>query len=488
MSKPPLKNLRMNQIPRPIFNRQLTKISWKKIFAREYGVQYSEMAILCLSPKAKYHLPQPSVNQIIIPEENNTAFFVDENSWVGVVESLNKKYTLSIDRLKKYEENFLRDGNDYLKITKKIPKLNLGKLGDKELGELYLKYQDKLFRYSVFIWTAFILNNFVTEKAATLLKPYLNLKSDKEKQKIFDILFQPSEKAAVFKLQEEVGAHKGKFKPEEFEKLCQKYKWLSCLDIHNEPLTKEKFKEFIKDFQKRENKKQIPFKQIIKNLRIKKEDFDYLLITKRLIYIKDARDDFRRQGIYHIRPLFAEIAKRVNIKTNDVSYLQESEIVDFLKKKIKISSKIIQARKKGFVLYFDTKRKLVCLQSNDIPKALKQFKLLKEEGEIKEITGTVASRGMVKGKVVVVKVVKDLEKVKKGDILVAVSTHPDYTLTMHKAAAIITNEGGLTCHAAIVSRELGIPCIVGTKVATKILNDGEMVQVDAIKGIVKRLN
>jgi len=59
---------------------------------------------------------------------------------------------------------------------------------------------------------------------------------------------------------------------------------------------------------------------------------------------------------------------------------------------------------------------------------------------------------------------------------------------MHKAAAIITNEGGLTCHAAIVSRELGIPCIVGTKVATKILNDGETVQVDAMKGIVKRLN
>ncbi|MCJ7804245.1 hypothetical protein MUP35_00720, partial [Patescibacteria group bacterium] len=131
----------MNQIPRPIFHRQLAEISWEKIFAREYGVQYSEMAILCLSPRAKYHIPAPSVNQIIAPEENNTAFFVDENSWKKVVESLNKKYTLSIDRLKKYEENFLRDGNDYLEITKKISKLDLGKLSDKELGELYLKYQ-----------------------------------------------------------------------------------------------------------------------------------------------------------------------------------------------------------------------------------------------------------------------------------------------------------------------------------------------------------
>jgi len=477
----------MDQIPRPIFYRQLPKISWKKIFAREYGVQYSEMAILCLSPKAKYHIPQPSVNQIIIPEENNTAFFVDENSWAKVVESLNKRYTSHISRLEKYEENFIKDGNSYLNLTKRIAELKLDKLTNRKLLELYSEYQGKLFRYSVFIWTAFILNNFVAEKAMAILKPYLRSKSEEEKQRILNILFQPIKKAAVLKLQEAVETRHGKFTPKEFERLYENYKWLSCLDLHNEFLTKEKFKDFIKDFHKKQIGKQISFKQIVKNLKIKKKDLDYLLMTKRLIYIKDARDDFRRQGIYYIRPLFTEIAKRMAIKTNDVSYLQESEIIEFLKDKLKISSKIIQARKKGFILYFDVNQKLVCLQSDDIPKVLRKFKLLREE-KIEEISGVVASRGKAEGKVVIVKGIRDLEKVKNGDILVAISTHPDYTLTMHKAAAIITNEGGLTCHAAIVSRELGIPCIVGTKVATKILNDGEVVRVDALKGIVKRLN
>ena len=60
----------MSKLAKPIFYSHLNNISWIKIYAREYGVQYSEMAVLCLSPKATYHIPSPSVNQVIIPEEN----------------------------------------------------------------------------------------------------------------------------------------------------------------------------------------------------------------------------------------------------------------------------------------------------------------------------------------------------------------------------------------------------------------------------------
>ncbi len=64
-------------------------------------------------------------------------------------------------------------------------------------------------------------------------------------------------------------------------------------------------------------------------------------------------------------------------------------------------------------------------------------------------------------------------------------TRPDYIAGIKKAAAIITDEGGVTCHAAIVSRELGIPCIIGTKIATKVLKDGDQVDVNANHGIIK---
>jgi len=79
------------------------------------------------------------------------------------------------------------------------------------------------------------------------------------------------------------------------------------------------------------------------------------------------------------------------------------------------------------------------------------------------------------------------EKVEKGDILVSQATSPDLLPAMRKAGAMVTNTGGLICHAAITSRELKIPCIVGTKNATYIFKDGDRVEVDATKGIVRKI-
>jgi len=100
------------------------------------------------------------------------------------------------------------------------------------------------------------------------------------------------------------------------------------------------------------------------------------------------------------------------------------------------------------------------------------------------LKGLAVSPGIVTGTVRIIHGLKDVTKVQQGDILVTVMTSPDLVPTMSKAAAIITDEGSLTCHAAIVSREMSIPCIVGTQTATKTLKDGQTVTVDAYKGFV----
>ena len=84
-----------------------------------------------------------------------------------------------------------------------------------------------------------------------------------------------------------------------------------------------------------------------------------------------------------------------------------------------------------------------------------------------------ASPGIAVGNVRIVKNLKELDKVKVGDILVTKMTNPDMVMTMQKSAGIITDEGGMTSHAAIVSREMGIPAVVGTGSATTKLKDGE---------------
>ncbi len=100
------------------------------------------------------------------------------------------------------------------------------------------------------------------------------------------------------------------------------------------------------------------------------------------------------------------------------------------------------------------------------------------------LQGAAASPGIGTGTVKILKSPKEIGKVLDGDVLVAPMTSPDYVPAMKRAVAIVTNEGGLTSHAAIVSRELGVPCVVGTKEATAKLSDGDKVTVDGGKGLV----
>lgn len=100
------------------------------------------------------------------------------------------------------------------------------------------------------------------------------------------------------------------------------------------------------------------------------------------------------------------------------------------------------------------------------------------------LQGQGASPGIASGDVVIIRDVRDAGKVKEGDILVTQMTNPDMVPAMRKVAAIITDEGGMTCHAAIVSRELGTPAIVGTKTATQVLKTGQTVTVDGEKGLI----
>lgn len=131
--------------------------------------------------------------------------------------------------------------------------------------------------------------------------------------------------------------------------------------------------------------------------------------------------------------------------------------------------------------------KLYIVQSRPVTTLKEEVKT--EEAEMTEemkvlLKGLGASPGVGAGKVVVIFDASEIDKVKEGDVLVTTMTNPDMVPAMKRASAIVTDEGGRTCHAAIVSRELGIPCVVGTKEATKKLKDGMLITVDGTRGVV----
>ncbi len=134
------------------------------------------------------------------------------------------------------------------------------------------------------------------------------------------------------------------------------------------------------------------------------------------------------------------------------------------------------------------KNKLYIVQSrpittlNDTKEDTKTFSVPQHVSVILE--GLSASPGVASGKVKIISGAKELDRIKEGDVLVAEMTDPDYVPAMKRAVAIVTNAGGRTSHAAIVSRELGIACIVGTETATHDLKNGELITVDGTHGKV----
>jgi len=145
--------------------------------------------------------------------------------------------------------------------------------------------------------------------------------------------------------------------------------------------------------------------------------------------------------------------------------------------------KIEQHYKKPMDIEWGIERnKLYILQARPITTLKKDLKETEElKGEV-ILEGLNASPGIASGPVKLIKDISEINKIQQGDVLVTKMTNPDYVVAMKKACAIVTDEGGVTAHAAIVSRELGIPAIVGTEKATELLQDGQIITIDGSHG------
>jgi phosphohistidine swiveling domain-containing protein len=172
------------------------------------------------------------------------------------------------------------------------------------------------------------------------------------------------------------------------------------------------------------------------------------------------------------------VAKKLGVNPNLVRSSLLNEV-----KNLKINPEIFRNRIEASVYLVEKNKSGVKILAGK--KAEPYLKEFLDEVKDKVIKGTIASQGKVFGRARIILKKKDFTKLKKGEVLVTTMTRPEYFPILKKAAAIVTDEGGLTSHAAIISRELGVPCVIGTKIATQALKSGDRVEVDANKGIVK---
>ncbi len=177
--------------------------------------------------------------------------------------------------------------------------------------------------------------------------------------------------------------------------------------------------------------------------------------------------------------------KEANLPLALSKYISYEEILNYLENDVEFNQTELEKRAQGFLL---TSEGIIFEPVGGYLKK-RGFALAElSVGNASEIKGRTAFTGKVTGTVKVIRNRAEFAKFNEGDILVTAMTTPDFVQLIKKSAAFITDEGGITCHAAIVSRELKKPCIIGTKIATKVFKDGDLVEVDAEKGIVKKIS
>lgn len=234
----------------------------------------------------------------------------------------------------------------------------------------------------------------------------------------------------------------------------------------------------------REERERITKEITIKLKENQKTRFIELLNTIQSLYkLSEDEHYLVLKGLASLRALLLSIGRRfVSSRklhdVNDVFFVEYEEIIRLRHEpKIEQLASIAAERRKWFK---DNRM----IPARPIVTEEKIPEEVMAEAREKVIKGLGASRGSASGPVKMVYTQDELWKVKKGEILVAPMTSPEFTPILHLVDGIITDEGGICCHAAIIARELGIPAVVGTRNATKVLKNGMKVTLDGIKGIV----
>jgi len=488
----------------------MKKIKWQYYFARKFSAHRYEIVMrVFFSSFYSRYFGVNLKNVLVAPEDRNHAIYMDSEEWTRAQKKIYNIVCKNWETFQKFNRVIKSTQRKFDLGTKEISKKVSPKLSNKQLLKLYCEaielYQNF---FNKPIWIPFPVEPILAEEAEKELNKVVKQLDQKEKlQEYFNIIFSPEKKNVVIREREDlleiaIKAEKGKNIDKLIKRHWEKYKWIPCYDPVDKPWEMGDFKKELNETLKSlippekelidlkakfKNRRKV-FENFLKTIPISKAQKDLFRMAHEMCFIKDERDDYRRLGSFQLQQLYLEIGRRAGLSLKEVANCLISETEEFLKTgKFKNIEKI-KERLNGYVLLRKDGSKIKVFSGKEAQKVAKQeLSLLGKQQGVAQIKGIIGSQGRARGAVQVVVTKHDLRKVKKGDIMVAVTTHPDFVPAMRQAVAIITDEGGITCHAAIVSRELGIPCIIGTKIATKVLKDGDLIEVDATKGVVKIL-
>ncbi len=426
--------------------------------------------------------------------------YADEDNFETLKDQFIEKCKKDSQFLTKFFSNLDKESEEFDLFVQKVSKTAWEKVTDTELSESYNQFVNHSLRVLTFLWPPLAPEEWIVEKISGEVAQKIDPIKDYElHHSTLQLLLKSPVPSLMQKRDDaiaELAARIGsvdkisKFK-QEIESVHQTYAWINDHSLRFEYETKEHFDatlitalegDPVTKWEQLLAEKEEELKsreEVVKKMALPPEIMDYVYQASHLAHWRFLRVEKPTEAAYYLQGMFREICKRFNFDNILLCYYWE--IANLFDGKTLNREKIAE-RKNGYGLLI-AEDKIYDLNKEDRVVVKNEIESKIELGKI--VKGNVACRGFVKGRVRVLHSAKDLATFENKEILVTAMTTPEYVPVMKMASAIVTDEGGISCHAAIVSRELKVPCVIGTKNATKILKTGDMVEVDANQGVVR---
>jgi len=443
-----------------------------------------------------YYKDKTPYTIFLLAKKNEGILYVSQSKEIALVKEVFKEYWSNTSILDKKKEEFDKRGEALDKSYKKLSyEYFSSHKFDETITELD-QFEDNIWKLNALVFFSL----YFDKNACLELIEELGIKiTDARLEKIWDIAVSPTsisfEKRRKLYLLSLIEKGLGW---SEIAESCHYFmttyaKVFSLEEIKNElymeygKISRKEAGELIKEEKNLLNKKQEDHKGWLKTL---SEDEKKLVnFVQYVITIRDERKDFLMKATTIIYRFVEKLFDEAKIDKKYIFFWSICEMrngVSFLEK----NKNLLKKREGGYSLLVKSDNSRLdeygTYEENKL--AIAEYYKSQNKKDDGIIKGQIGSKGIVRG---TVKVIRSFEqekhKMKDGDILVTGMTRPEFVPLMKLASGIITDEGGITCHAAIVSRELGKPCIIGTKIATQVLKDGDEVELNANDGIVKIL-
>lgn len=434
---------------------------------------------------------------LVIFDRDKALWILESDSVAEASDAFTEKIIIPKDENKKFNNLWETRVANLQDVQNELANIDLSIFNNQELSKLFFAWSRSYLNFWAVGMTAELVNYSLESKLKSLLKE--KYADERDINESFALLSTPT-KLSFYKEEEtdlmRIVLLDGLEKSERLLEHQRSYFWMYNNYLDTKELDKKYFEDQIKNESPEDARKFLnefknykinvahQKKELIGKLKFSNEEEIIVELLNDSIIFQDDRKKYNLIASYYLDKFLAEFSRRLSIPVRDLKWLLPDEVEKVME--AGDLAELIEQRKHLMAVSRSLGNKEI--EVRDMASKKERLYNSAEFEKSVNLQGTVASIGNARYFRGIAKIIlspRDGHDLKPGEILVTTMTTPDFVVFMKKAGAIITDVGGVTCHAAIVSREFGVPCIVGTENATKLIKDGDILELHNLRGTIK---